>query len=179
MEKRVPKNIVERFKKGDEKAMEYIYDSYFCGLCSYAATFCDDDSVAADQVQEAFVALWCKREMFESEVHIRSFLYRAIRNNILNYNKHQQIVNRNVDDLTYEILSEHEISESIITTEVARQLSESLEALPTVCRRVLSMSIEGHSYKEIGKMLNIAVSTVRNHRMAAIKKLKAHFLKIS
>ncbi len=61
----------------------------------------------------------------------------------------------------------------VIETEVERRLMAAVEALPTECRRVLiTLSMEGKSYQEIGELLHIAINTVKNHRIRAVKKLR-------
>lgn len=73
-------------------------------------------------------------------------------------------------------LSEAQESEMVIETEVERRLMAAVEALPTECRRVLILSMEGKSYQEIGELLHIAINTVKNHRIRAVKKLREKML---
>ena len=61
-------------------------------------------------------------------------------------------------------LSEAQESEMVIETEVERRLMAAIESLPTECRRVLVLSIEGKSYQEIGELLHIAINTVKKLR---------------
>lgn len=41
---------------------------------------------------------------------------------------------------------------------------------------MLVLSIEGKSYQEIGELLHIAINTVKNHRIRAVKKLREMML---
>lgn len=63
----------------------------------------------------------------------------------------------------------------VIEVEVERQLLAAVQNLPSECRRVLMLSIEGRSYQEIGEMLHITTNTVKNHRVRAVKKLREMF----
>ncbi len=151
-----------------------LYDRYFCALCSFAMRYVEDRQLAADLVQDAYVALWRLRRNFRSEAAVRSFLYTATRNLALNQLKRNRIRGGRLNLETDDVLEPEEV-QSVMSSEVKRQLVSLVEGLPRECRRVLKLSIEGKSYKEIGRIMNIAVSTVRNHRIRAVKLLKTRF----
>lgn len=47
-----------------------------------------------DIVQDAFVALWERRQAFASERSVKAFLYTAVRNSCLNLLRHQDVRQR-------------------------------------------------------------------------------------
>ena len=170
--------FVKLLHDGDEGCFRVVYERYFRALCLYARGFVECESVAADIAQDAFVALWRMRRNFLSETAVRSFLYVTVRNMSLNHLKHENVKSRRLGLMGREMM-EADQARRIISVEVERQLVDSMEQLPRECRNVLKMSIEGKSYREIGEILDIAVSTVRNHRIRAVKLLKSRFCKIS
>ena len=172
------KGFVKLLHEGDEVCFKGIYERYFAALSRYAQGIVESEPVSADIVQDAFVALWRMRRNFSSEAAVRSFLYVTVRNLSLNHVKHENVKHRRLGIMERE-MKEADRARKIISTEVERQLVDSLNQLPRECRNVLKMSIEGKSYREIGEILDIAVSTVRNHRIRAVKLLKSRFCKIS
>jgi len=55
-------NTFEKIKNGDEKAFDYIFDTYYTVLCIFANKYVEDIGVAEDIVQELFIKIWIKRE---------------------------------------------------------------------------------------------------------------------
>ena len=170
--------FVKLLHEGDEVCFKGIYERYFAALCLYARGFVESEPVSADIAQDAFVALWRMRRNFPSEAAVRSFLYVTARNLSLNHIKHEHVKSRRLGNMGREMMEAGQ-ARRIISAEVERQLVDSMEQLPRECRNVLKMSIEGKSYREIGEILDIAVSTVRNHRIRAVKLLKSRCCKIS
>ncbi|MFR6542841.1 MAG: RNA polymerase sigma factor [Butyricimonas virosa] len=54
--------VYERFVKGDEKALELLYDQYFATLGVYAGRFLREENVCVDIVHESFIKAWEKKE---------------------------------------------------------------------------------------------------------------------
>ena len=86
--------VYERFVKGDEKALELLYDQYFATLGVYAGRFLREENVCVDIVHESFIKTWEKRKQFTSFQMIISFLYACVRNACLNELRHLDIKNK-------------------------------------------------------------------------------------
>ncbi len=54
----VESSVYERFVKGDEKALELLYDQYFATLGVYAGRFLREENVCVDIVHESFIKTW-------------------------------------------------------------------------------------------------------------------------
>jgi RNA polymerase sigma factor (sigma-70 family) len=63
--------------------------------------------------------------------------------------------------------------ESLLPADNVRRLRVAIDQLPTRCRQVLEMQIEGYSYQEIGQMLGVAPNTVNAYIQKARCKLRA------
>ena len=171
------------FFECDETRYDQVYETYFCTLCTYAYKYVRSEHAAADIVQTVFMTLWKLRTKFRSEEAVRSFLYVSVRNASFNHlrNSRRSRINLRV------FLSEHsetaevpcnEADETVITAEAERQLLCLIEELPQECRKVLKHSLRGKSYKEIGELLRISVSTVHSQRVRAVKLLRQAFVKL-
>src|SRR5712675_2347515 len=82
------REIIIRFKKGDQRAMAPIFKLYHKSLCYFARQLVDNDGQAEDIVADAFLKVWQKNRDFDSLPAIRAFMYVTIRNSCCNYLKH-------------------------------------------------------------------------------------------
>lgn len=165
------RGFISAFRSGEEIAFQYVFKKFYTSLCIYCSRLVVDDSIASDIVQEAFVKLWTGRTNFESLLSVRSYLYTVVRNAGLNY-----LRDRKIHAGVLEAVSEEQIEKSavdwMIQEEAERRLMESVAALTPECRRVMTLLMEGKSYKEVGEIMEISPNTVRNHRVRALKVLK-------
>src|SRR6185312_12498333 len=71
------------FKEGDEAAMRQLYKECYTPLCYYAFQIINDEDYAAGIVSETFGKAWNQRTRFNTEKHLKNFLYRVTRNECL------------------------------------------------------------------------------------------------
>lgn len=79
----VDKDLIERINKGEEKAFEVLYNSYFVYLCACANSYIFNPVEAQDIVNETFAKIWYRRGELSFPIH--AYLIRAIQNGCLNY----------------------------------------------------------------------------------------------
>lgn len=170
-------DFIIAFRKGKEKAFQWLYDCYYSSLCVYGFRLMKDEQAASDYAQEAFIRLWENRENFASGLAIRSYLYTLVKNAALNYLKHLKVRQDYCNDLTDEELESSAV-ELLIRQESERQLGQMVRVLSSECRRVVDLLAEGKSYKEVAELLHISPHTVKNHRVKALKKMKEVFRNI-
>src|SRR4051812_23274512 len=63
------------------------FRQYYASLCFYADRIIKDSEAAEDIVEEIFVKIWNKPRPFESEQHLKAFLYRSVKNACLDFIK--------------------------------------------------------------------------------------------
>ncbi|MET0636635.1 MAG: sigma-70 family RNA polymerase sigma factor [Chitinophagaceae bacterium] len=158
-----------RFERGEEQAFDYLFREYFVALTHFANYFIKNTADAEDIVQDCFVSLWKRRKELHNIEYIRTYLYTAVRYQCL-----KQIDKRKRNPGTggtdgYELPAEQQI----IAAETARELHKMLEALTPQHRDVLTLFyLEGKSYQEIGKLMEISPQLARLHRFRAILALR-------
>jgi RNA polymerase sigma-70 factor (ECF subfamily) len=86
--------LVLRIRASDEAACESLYRAYRGPLWRFAYGYVRSPEVAEELVQEVFLALWRNRANAGDGGCIRTWLYAAIRNQALNYLRHERIVTR-------------------------------------------------------------------------------------
>lgn len=65
------------------KCFKAEYEEYFSALKYFACRYITDEAVVCDLLQDFFIKLWEKGEVFENELAFKTYLYRSIRNNCL------------------------------------------------------------------------------------------------
>ncbi|SFH51751.1 RNA polymerase sigma factor [Pedobacter insulae] len=161
-------------RKGDRIAFTEIYDRYWTVLYLHARKMLRNDQEAEDIVQELFTQLWKKAAEINYTVKLSSYLYRSVRNRILDHITHQKVVQDYQRSLV-EFLGSRASSpdELLVEKELAFLIEQEIQALPEKMREVFVLSRKQHlSYKEIGDQLGISEHTVRNQVSNALSILR-------
>lgn len=64
--------------QGQVNNIEVIFKEYYGSLCYFASQFLKNEEVIEDLVQDVFITLLEKKMLFQSEVHLKNFLYLSI-----------------------------------------------------------------------------------------------------
>ena len=169
-------DLLLQLQRGSQTAFETLFRMFHPALCFFARQRAVNlnPGEAEEIVLDSFLKLWQRRSNFTSLPSVKAFLYIATRNACLNnldkekvrHRKHAQYLD-SADEI------EDTVVEEIIYTEVLREVSQAIEALPAQCQRIIKMAYEdGLTPKEIATELNITVSTVNNQKSRGIRLLK-------
>jgi RNA polymerase sigma-70 factor (ECF subfamily) len=155
------------FNLSTEKGFDVFYMDLYPPLCTYVNGYLKDMEQSKDIVQEAFVTLWENRENFKSYPEAKAFLYKVCTNSpidVLRKRKRMSTEEVEVVDESFE--------ERLMVNELSHLLLKFIESLPPETRKVLLLTLDGKSYKEVAEELKISVNTVRNQRIRAVKHLR-------
>ena len=78
---------------------EKIFTSWYSSLCFFAFRLIQEEEAAKDIVQDVFVRMMEKKMSFESELHLKNFMYLSIKNNCLNYLRRQSAEKNYLDNM--------------------------------------------------------------------------------
>ena len=158
--------------QGQVNNIEVIFKEYYGSLCYFASRFLKDEEVIEDLVQDVFITLLEKKMFFQSEVHLKNFLYLSIRNSCLNYIRSTRSKDRYIASLAYEEQAEN-FEESIILTEIHRELAAAVEKLPEECRKVFQLCyFQGLDNESAAQELGLSVNTVKAQKARGKKILR-------
>ena len=155
--------ILAKIKEGDIKAFEEIFRCYYSPLCWYAAGITGE------------VEAWKDREHLQIFQSIKSYLYRATRNEALQYCQHREVRERYreyvlADNVSEQVSDPHRQLEYEELQEVIRH---TLDKLPGRRLRIFEMHrIEGKKYVEIASFLSLSVKTVEAEMTKALRTLR-------
>jgi RNA polymerase sigma-70 factor, ECF subfamily len=164
-------------RAGKDAAYELAFRAYHARLCGFAYGYLQNRADAEEVVQDLFLALWEKREHLDVRTSLKSYLFTAVRNRVLNrsararleQNYYDQIERAGMESETETPAADDELASAQIATRVQAALAE----LPPGCRRVLVLRWqEDLSYAEIAEALGISVKGVENQLARARKALR-------
>jgi RNA polymerase sigma-70 factor (ECF subfamily) len=170
-------SLIIEFKKGTPAAFSHFYNQFYTPLYYFARKIMDDPVVAEDVIADSFLKLWQKHEQFDSEDHIKNFLYLTTKNACLNIRAHVRHKKNLASALPNAILGEDLVLNQIIRAQLYRCIYNAVECFPAECRRIFKMSfLEGMKNQEIADKLGLSVKTVKNQKARAIHLLRKTLL---
>jgi RNA polymerase sigma-70 factor (ECF subfamily) len=157
-----------------EAGFEHLFKTYFRELHAYAFSLLKDWDTGEEIVQALFLKLWEKNEWTNINTSIKSYLYKCVYHDSLNF------MRREKTHLRYQTLTAHTLknqtddaSNKLKLSEVEHHLHLALNKLPEKCRAIFHMSrFEQLKYQEIANQLEISIKTVETHMVKALRILR-------
>jgi RNA polymerase sigma-70 factor, ECF subfamily len=157
-----------------EAAFENLFKKHFRELHAYGFSLLKDWDTAEEIVQAVFLKLWEKSDWEHIQTSIKSYLYKSVYHDCLNYIRRQKI------HLKYQTQTVHTTESHVENTdgkiklsEMEQQLSNALNKLPEKCRAIFHLSrFELLKYQEIANQLDISIKTVETHMVKALRILR-------
>lgn len=165
-------DLLGDLNEGKEKALEEIYRLYFHALCAFGSRYVQEEAAVADIVEEVFIKVWNRRRDFQALYSLRSFMYLAVRNACLNYNRDTGHT-MSFELVEGEIMNISEEDENfVIEEEFYRLIRQEIGRLPKSMKRVFDLALLDMSIPEIARSLGVSENTVRNQRARAREILR-------
>lgn len=172
------KHLLKQCEKGDDIAFNELFRRYFNKLYQYTLPFTKDSLVAEELVMDVMLNLWLKKGNITVEDSLNPYLFRAMKNTLINYwrKKIIQTTSLNISE-EVDVADSRSADHTILTSELDNLYSQHLEALSPQRKKVFELSRhENLTYPEIASRLNLSVRTVEHHMSASLvflrKKLK-------
>ena len=184
--------LIQRLKAGDQEALETIFNLYSAKLYNVAQRILGEMADAEEVIQDVFLTVYRKANMFQGNSQFSTWLYRLTVNaalgKIRQSKKHKAVeyeeflpkfqndghhaVRPVIDwsDTLYEKYANHELQQL---------LSRALDQLKPIDKSVVVLSdLEGMTDKEIAETLDLTVSAVKTRlhraRLVLRGKLAVH-----
>ncbi|MGY0408432.1 MAG: RNA polymerase sigma factor [Polaribacter sp.] len=165
-------NLLERCKKQDKNAQLELYKCYFKAMYNTAYRILKDEFEAEDIMQEAFLTVFTKMNMYKGEVTFGAWLKRIVINKSLTQLKK----NNRYQEVKMEAIPNNNVAEEEIIEYASLKANTVLNCLQNLkenYRLVLNLHlIEGYDYEEIAQILNYTNANVRTTISRAKNKLK-------
>jgi RNA polymerase sigma-70 factor (ECF subfamily) len=159
--------------KKELKAWEDFYKDYYASLCSYAYRFVKDADCSEDIIQDTLISIWRSTLSFHSERELANYLYKSVYINSMQHLRTQNLHNAHLLRLQKEVEVDDEESLALsVREELIRQMQAVIRELPEQRRKIMQLSLEGLSGKEIAEQLGITIHTVKTQKSKAFVYLR-------
>jgi len=143
-----------------EENFKAIFLEEFSNLKAYAQSIVKENETSSDIVQEAFMALWENRKIFENKRDPKPYLATIIRNKSLNYLRNNKKYHPDLE--AAEGWEQHlgiSCNDQFTQKQLKAKIQETLDHLPPKCREIFLMNRqEGLKYKDIAFRLGISIN---------------------
>jgi len=128
---------------------------------------------ASEIVNDAFIALWEKRDQLALDDSIKSYLYTVVKNKSINFLKKKRMVFEQADVFMSIPNNNANVLQQMEGKEMEQLIFKTIDKLPRKCKQIFILSRkEQLSNKEIGSIMGITPKTVENQITIAIKSIK-------
>jgi RNA polymerase sigma-70 factor (ECF subfamily) len=164
--------------KGDQKALELLYQKYYSLLLNYGLKCNPNKELVKDCIQDLFVNIYQNTNINTTNITVRSYLLRALRNNLI-YKLSSQKEEESLDDVAFHIPENEDLFEQLFPKNdddmlLARRLLDAMSQLSTNQKSVLYLRyVKDLSYKEIADVMDINVQSSMNLANRALTKLRS------
>ncbi|PGH38109.1 MAG: hypothetical protein CRN43_17215 [Candidatus Nephrothrix sp. EaCA] len=164
--------LLNGLRAGDKVAFKRLYEYYYPKLIGFSLRIVKSPELAADIVQDVFANLWDNRSSLPAEMNFNAYIYTLAKNRSINMIK--QSVNHS--RIAYEILV-HTYSKYIASSEDFFSQKDYFEILlsqlPEQQSKVFQLcKLEGFSYNDAARELNISPGTISVHMVKAMKNIR-------
>ncbi|MBB6112560.1 RNA polymerase sigma-70 factor [Mucilaginibacter lappiensis] len=158
----------------NEAVFEQLFKKHFRELHAYAFSLLKDWDVAEEIVQSLFLKLWEKNEWSHIQTSIKSYLYKSVYHDSLNYIRRQKVQLKYQTSTAYAMKNDtDDAAGKLKMSELEQHLSRALGKLPEKCRAIFQLSrFQELKYQEIATQLDISIKTVETHMGKALRILR-------
>ena len=166
------------FKSGNIQGFNALFNRHWKPLYCLAKRILEDEDLAKDVLQEAFVSLY-QNASRKDIVHVASWLFQCVKYQCFMHLRTGKISKKHIQRLQT-ASSANYVDEYIEAGELEELLLRKMESLPEKCREVFYLSrYQLLSNKKIAEQLNISQKTVEHQITKALKSLRLSMEKLA
>ena len=165
--------LKKKFIRGDKKAFDLIYRDYSAAMYTICLRYTKNTDKAADILQEAFIKVYQKRELFNPEYNLGGWIKRIVMNEAINQYRIEKKYEFVENDTYFDSAEENELILEENETNLKQILTEILDQLPNGYRTIFSMYVfDNLKHQEIADYLNISINTSKTQLSKARRLIK-------
>lgn len=161
----------------DPKSFEVFFHELNPRLVKFCTLYVHYQQVAEEIVSDVFVKCWMDRAKMRDVLKPETYLFIAVKNHALNYNKRfssLQVVNIDDHDGGVQLINSASPELELEKKELIFKMDQAISSLPKQCSIIFRLVKEnGMKYKEVAEILNISPRTVHTQMLRAMKKMTA------
>ena len=159
---------------GDHQAFEFIYWRHVHGLYRFAQSRLHAEEESREIVQSIFVDLWERRASLGHVTSLSPYLYRMLKNRLVEHYRHNLVKNRYIEDFSFFEPSGHNTTEDLQNLNDTKALiDESVASMPPRMQMAFRLSREENlPIAHIAQQMNISPRTAETLLTKALKRLR-------
>ncbi len=189
--------LVERVRTGDQRAFKLLVERYQRKIYSVALGMLKDKEEAKDVAQEAFVKVYRYIDHFKGDASFYTWLYRITVNICIDVMRKKGSTSGReaveFDESVKMDIAEANIGavgsrlgtnpqKSALRAELAQRITDAIQQIPEAHRKILLLrEVEGMSYEDLARTLNIPKGTVMSrlfHARLKMQKILGEYLEL-
>lgn len=166
--------LIIELQLGSQQAFKKLYEHLSPTIYRFIYALLKDQPHSEEILQESFITLWVNRHKLDPKQPLYPYMYLVARRLTIDafrkssteskFKERLQWLGNNRDNYT---------EEQLLLRDLRQCIDEGMKHLPQQQRLVFQLSrVDGLSYDEIAKQLQISRNTVRNHLVCALKFMK-------
>ena len=163
-----PVDIVERLKRGDRAAQEWVYRSFSRMVFTMARRMLGDVGLAEDATQDTFVDVLCKAGSLDRDDALAAWIRRIAVNHCLMRLRSPWFRRREPagSDIAFA-----RKDEGLVETTI--DVERALDSLPAKTRAVIWLhDVEGYTHKEVGRLFGRTASYSKSQLARGYQRLR-------
>lgn len=156
--------LVKRYKDGDERAFDEIFEKYQQALYSICYRYTRNEADAREITQDVFIKVYRNLKKFNERCKFFTWLYRIAVNTCISFKRRTQ---------TEVELAEYTPNPDNRNLVLKMAIDNALKRLPVRQRMAFILRhYEGYKFDEIGEIMGISTGAAKANHHQAIKKLR-------
>ena len=154
-----------------------MYDWYGEAVYASLLRLVKSEQMAREMLQDVFLKVWEKRNTIDEEKSFRGWLFRIAENRVFDHFRQLSRDRKKQSEfLASAIAFYYRSNPDPHADRNAALLHEAIESLSPQRRQIFRLcKLEGKSYKDVSRMLQISESTISDHLVKAMKSVRDFF----
>ncbi|SFC68804.1 RNA polymerase sigma-70 factor, ECF subfamily [Parapedobacter composti] len=178
LQKLSDQQLLQALQEDEKGVFNVLFDRYFHRLHGFGFSLLNDSETAKELAMDVMFRLWQKRK----DIHLQEdqtlvpYLFRSIKNAVLNHLRKARILTQPLDTLLDEATDLALSADSRFNHhELAALYEDALRKMPEQRRKIFLLNREENlSYSEIAERLNLSIHTVRNQISSSLQYFHKH-----
>jgi RNA polymerase sigma-70 factor (ECF subfamily) len=164
--------LIERWKRGDQRAAAEIVQRHAGALSRFAASSGERDEID-ELVQDTFVRAFNSLDTFRADSSLRTWLFTILRRLVLDRRRAERRRGTAVELEEGHAVQAYDALDTIVADETAQRVTRAMERLSPLQKEVFVLRVtEGMAYGEIAKLVGSTEGACRVHYHNAMRSVK-------
>ncbi len=169
------RDLLKKIADGNQAAFAILFKHYHQKVFAFGKKITYNDEISKELVQEIFLKLWLKREIFLTIDNFNAYLGKTVRNHCFNVLRNLAQQEKYRQELIFSSTENGEDStlQRLYYKDVESLLGKALIKLsPNQRRAYILCHQEGLSYKEAAEKMNVSAHTLHEYIKIALRKIR-------